>query len=54
MVANNELLEKESTVRKTLVENEGCDYKIPQDLRHIQSGILKQQQQQKGKAFEGS
>lgn len=50
-MANNELLEKESTVKKTLVENEGCDYKIPQDLRSIQSGILKQQQQQKGKAL---
>lgn len=49
-MANNELLEKESTVKKTLVENEGCDYKIPQDLRNIQSGILKQQQQ-KGKAL---
>lgn len=42
---------KRKHVKKTLVENEGCDYKIPQDLRHIQSGILKQQQQQKGKAL---
>ena len=34
------------------MENEGCDNKILQDLRNIQSGILKeQQQQQKGKAL---
>lgn len=32
------------------MENEGCDNKILQDLRNIQSGILKQQQQ-KGKAL---
>ena len=37
------------------MENEGCDYKIlHQDLRNIQSGILKQQQKKKrlkGKAL---